>query len=425
MFKGQRVVITGAGVLAANGNDKEAFWSSLLAGRSGVGPITLFDCSGLPCRIAGEVKDFDPSSLVPPDKRKSLKRMSRATQLAMAAVREAITDTGLSLADFQRYGTPSFFSGTSTTAMDLRARPARPWSAVMGVPHALGSAVAHNLGLRVRLTTVSTGCASGLDCVVAAANEIQAGRSEFALGLAADSSMELYTFECFKLSRKLSLRNDDPQHADRPFDRDRDGGVIAEGAGAVLVENLDHALSRKAPVYAEILGYGTSLDPPEGLEGSGLEHAMQAALEHACLPVTAIGAISAHAPGDEHMDTIEVQAIKRVFGGHAYRIPVHSIKGVTANPMGVGGMHQLIAGALSLRAQVLPPTANLEHTDPRCDLDHIPGEPRPMALQHLMINTHGFGRGNTCLILGAYPRQAARRSFNRASTTEEQPPPPR
>jgi 3-oxoacyl-[acyl-carrier-protein] synthase II len=198
------------------------------------------------------------------------------------------------------------------------------------------------------------------------------------------------------------LRNDAPAKACRPFDRDRDGGVAAEAAAILVIENLEHALARGAPVYAEIVSYGSSADSPASREGDGMGRAMRTAMTNAGCSPQEIDCISAHAPGDPHMDRIEVDLIKQVFGDHAYRIPVSSLKGNTGNPMAVGGALQVIGSALNLHHQIVPPTANLETPDPQCDLDHVPIRARQLHLGRAMVNTHGFGRGNSCLILDAW-----------------------
>ncbi len=396
-----RVVITGIGVFAANGNSREAFWTSLLEGRSGIGPVTLFDCSEFQCRIAGEVKDFDPHDYIDPTLRPK-RRMARASQLAIAAAHNAVKDAGMEIEDLKKRDMVPVIMGVSTAAMDIRGRPPRPWSAIAGIPHAVTSAIAFGLGFQARLATISNGCASGLDALWQAAREVREGKTDLALAGSADAALAPYVFKCFEASRKMSMRNDEPGRASRPFDRDRDGGVAAEGAGVLVIENLEHALARGATIYAEMISYGSSADSPSSREGEGLERAMRSALANAGCAPEDISCVNAHAPSDTHMDRIEVELIKQVLGAHAHRIPVTSIKGHTGNPMAVGGVLQAIESALSLYHQVVPPTANLETADPQCDLDHVPGAPRHLALERAMVNTHGFGRGNSCMLLDAF-----------------------
>ncbi len=395
--KHNRAVITGMGVLAANGTGIDAFWESLVAGRSGIGPITLFDASDLACRIAGEVKDFDPELYVDPALKP--RRMARATQLGVAASRLAVAHAGLDEQVWRAGQEVNVVMGVSTSAMDLFAVAPRIHTAVSSVPHAVTSAIAYTYGLTTRLQTISNGCASSLDAVAAAAELVRTGRADMVIAGGADAALTHYVLDGMLKCRRCSTRNDDPQHASRPFDRNRDYGVLGEGAGVVIVEHRAHAKARGATIYAEIGGYGTSGDLPHGAEGSGFALAMAAAVDNDGMYRTDIEHINAHGPSDISMDATESDMIKRVFGAHAYQIPVVSIKGVTGCPMGVGGVHQVIAGALTLHTGLIPPTANYEVPDPACDLDFVPGQGRKVQLRNVLINTHGFGRGNSSLIL--------------------------
>jgi 3-oxoacyl-[acyl-carrier-protein] synthase II len=386
------------GVTAPNGVGLEPFWQSLVQGKSAIGPVTLFDASDLPCRIAGEVRGFNPDEFIDPQTKLG-KRMSRSAQFAVASTTMALKDAGVTVEDIRRAGRIPVVMGVSTSAMDLIAEKPHPWTAVSAVPHAVASAVAFTLGFDARLITVSDGCASGLDALCQAASEIRSGRTDLALAGAADSAVCRYVFECFVKSRKLSQRNDEPERASRPFDRDRDGGIISEGSGVVVLESLERALSRGATPYAEVTGYASCGDLPTGEEATGLERSMRMALDNTPCSPDKVDYISAHGPGDEYMDRIETRFIKEVFGPRAYRIPVTSVKGVTGNPMGVGGMFQLVAAALTLRHGIVPPTANLENPDPECDLDYVPGRARMLRPKTVMINTHGFGRGNSTALL--------------------------
>ncbi len=393
----RRAVVTGLGVLAPNGKTKESFWTSLMEGKSGIGPVTLFDASGLRCRIAGEVKNFEPERHI--DSKFKPKRMARSSQFAVAASRMALTDAGLVPEDLLKLGDIPLVMGVSTTAMDLTQERPRPWTAVTSIPNAMGSAVAYTLGINAQLLTISTGCASGLDAVASAAEAINKGKAEIALAGAADAAVVRYVFECFSGARKLSQRNDEPEKANRPFDRDRDGGVISEGSAVMILENIEHAKARGAEAYCEISGYGTCADPINSEEGGGLKTAMQKALDNASLHKDRVDYINAHGPGDQNMDRCETRLIKEVFGEHAFHIPVSSIKGVTGNPMGVGCAHQLVAAALTIKNGIIPPTTNLENPDPECDLDYVPSVAREYAPATVLVNTHGFGRGNSSILL--------------------------
>lgn len=398
MIARNRVVVTGIGVLAANGIGKGAFWSSLAAGRSGVGPITLFDASDLPCRIAGEVRGFDPEEFIDPSL-KPKRRMGRFTQLGLAAAAMAVEDAGLDRQTLQRLPDLPVVMGISTSAQDLRARKPGIFTAVAGVPVAAASAIGYMFSTNPRLMTVSDGCASSLNAVNAASNMILAGQTDLAIAGGAEGSVERYVVEIMLKCRRCSTRNDEPEKASCPFDRRRDYGVVAEGAGIVVLENLDHALARGARIYGEITGYGCCGDPADGEEGSGLAKAMSMALINAGLREEHVDYVSAHGPSDIDMDRTETDAIKSVLGERAYHVPVSSVKGAIGCPMGAAGIIQLVAACITMENQAVPPTANYECPDPRCDLDYVPGTARPADVRTILVNTHGFGRGNGCLVL--------------------------
>lgn len=390
-----RVVISGMGVMAANGIGLDAFWNSLLEGRSGIGPITLFDASDLPCRIAGEVKHFDPQVYLDPALKP--RRMGRFTQLALVAAREAIADARLPEAMLT--GTPGVpvVMGISTSAMDVRGRPSTLYSALTGIPNAAGSAIVYAHKIQARLLTISDGCASSLDAVAVAAQTIRNGEADFALAGGADSTIDHYVFECLCKARKLATLNDAPEQACRPFDQDRTGGVVAEGAGILVLENYESAMARGVTPYAELVGYGSHADLPGTAEGSGIEQAIRAVLDNAAVRPEDIGWINAHGPGDPDMDRQEAQVIHKVFGRHA--VAVSSIKGATGNAMGVGGVQQVAASAMAIRNRLIAPTTNLERPDSDFKIDLVFGRARLASWRYTLVNTHGFGRGNSCLLL--------------------------
>ena len=392
------MVVTGLGVLAANGSGKDEFWRTLVAGESGIAPITLFDASDLPCRIAGEVKDFDPADYIDASLKPG-KRMGRFTQLGLAAARLAIEDAALEKAFLARVPDLPVILGVSTSAMDLIGRKPGLFTAVEGIPHAGASAIGYMYNPNPRLLTISDGCASSLDAVAAAANMIRTGVADIALTGGAEGGVERYILEVMLKCRRCSTRNDDPGAASRPFDRDRDYGVMAEGAGIVVLENLEHARARGATIYGEIAGYGACADPVKGQEGEGMADAMRFALANAGVHLDRVDYISAHGPSDIDMDRLETDVIKEVFGDRAYNIPVTSIKGATGCPMGAGGVFQLVATSLTMQHDLIPPTTNYEKPDPGCDLDYVPGQARHARIDNAIINTHGFGRGNGALLL--------------------------
>ena len=329
------------------------------------------------------------------------RRMGRFTQMALIAAKQAFADAQL---DDKLLKTPRIpiVMGVSTSAMDVRELPARAYSAITGIPHACTSTIAYTYHLDARLLTVSDGCASSLDAIALAAEIVRGGQADWAVAGGSDGAITRYVFECMSQARKLSTRNDDPRRASRPFDRLRDGGVISEGAGIVILENLEHALARGVRPYAEIAGYGSWADPCDGEEGGGMARAMQLALANAGRRAEDVDHISAHGPGDPHMDALESRMIKQVFGRRAHQIPVTSIKGATGNPMGAGGVLQTIAAALSLRHGLVPPTANYEEPDPECDLDIVSRQARRQAIRSVLVNTHGFGRGNSSMLLDRF-----------------------
>jgi 3-oxoacyl-(acyl-carrier-protein) synthase len=270
---------------------------------------------------------------------------------------------------------------------------------VAAIPHAAASTVGYALHPCPELVTLSDGCASGLDAINAAARRIMAGRYDIAFAGATDSSITPYTVESLIRCGACLPTDLPPERASRPFDRRRTSGIVAEGAGMLVLENADHAAARGARVYAAIAGFGSSADPRDEPEGYGMGTSMRMALANAGRLPSDIDYVNAHAPSDVHMDRAETTMIKRVFGRRAYEIPVGSIKGATGCPMGAAGVHQVIASALALHQQTVPPTTNFEQGDDACDLDYVPGAPRRARLRGAMINSHGFGRGNASMML--------------------------
>lgn len=405
-----KVVVTGVGVVAPNGIGKEAFWETLLAGKSAIAPITLFDASKHPCRIAGEVKNFDLKSLVEGVNGKQ-KRIARQTQLALAAATLALKDARVTEDMLPNGCVFPLILGIGCAPMDiieegmtrlLNHGPLRvpSYTVYSGQPHHAASHVAQYVPMLTQSITISSACAAGLDSIGMAADQIRSGRTSIALCGGTDAPISPMTFACLAQSGLLSLRNDCPEKASRPFDLDRDSGVISEGAGMVVLESLAHALARGATPYLEIKGHASCVDPDINQAGCGLEYTMCQALANSCMRPGNIDCISMHGPGHPVMDRVETELVKKVFGRHAYRIPAASIKGVTGNPLAAAGALQLIACALSMRDNVIPPTANLEKPDPDCDLDHVPLTARHSRINTALINSHGIGGGNCSMIVG-------------------------
>lgn len=408
MNKRNRVVITGMGVVAPNGIGLEAFWKSILAARSGIGPITLFDASNFKSRIAGEVKDFDPFEYIEADLKP--KRMARHTQFAYAATMMALKDGGLEFQDLPLGGPIPVVIGVSTSALDVIERvfhevngagPDRVSPAALGAskPQAAANVIADRIGMFAHASTVSSACPSGLDAIAIAAAMIRSGEAEVAIAGGADAPITPLAMASFIAAGLSSQRNSEPATASRPFDLSRDSGVISEGAGVLILENLEHAQARGARTYVEISGYGTQRDLDVEQPASGLEFSMGLALANAGQGPDEIDYISAYGPGHPSLDAIEVAIIKRVFGRRAYLLPVSSIKGVTGNALAAGGPFQVIACALGVRDQLLPPTANYEVADPACDLDCVPNHARKARLNSALVNVRGLGGSASTMVL--------------------------
>ena len=404
----QRVVITGLGTLAANGIGLEAFWESLVAGRSGVKRITLFDTSDLPVNIAGEISEFKPEDFIAAELKPH--RMGRHTQLAVAAMQMALQHARLTVESLREWEPVPMFLGVSTSAIDILERgtarmfkmgprKANPFDVGTSQPQAVASTIGAVLKLQLQAMTVSSACAAGLQAVTMAADHVASGRSSLAFAGGLDSPITPYAVASFGASRLIAPYEGDPAKASRPFDRDRIGGIMAEGAGIIVVENLDHALARGTRALAEIRGHATANDPRGGRAGSGFADTMRLAMANArCMP-SDIDYICAHGPSDQELDVAETEAIKRVLGDRAHRIPVSSIKGCTGNPLAAAGPLQVAAATMALQEGIAPPTANHEHPDPLCDLDYVPGRARRLALRRVLVNVHGMGGGNTSVVL--------------------------
>jgi len=408
MLTRNSVVISGVGILAANGSGKPAFWQSLLAGESGVDRISLCDTTDLSCTLAGEVKSFDLKTHV--GDRLKPRQHSRNTQLAAAAAMMAIEDAGLDSTHMKRFAPVHIFLGVSMGGFDFIEREIRRIVAkgnlsirpsVVGCIHiAAASTIASLLEVPTQVGTWSNSCVGGLDAIGHAASLIREGKSDIALAGATDAPIETSLVAGFCAARMLSTWQGEPRKASRPFDRDRCGGVLAEGSAVVVLERLDHALGRGAVPYAEVVGYGTASDP-ERQSGSGLAQSMRQAMANASWMPNDVDVICAHGPSDLGLDAEECRRIKETLGAHALRVPLFSIKGATGNPLSAGGAMQAVASALALRNQCVPPTANYEFPDPDCDLEILAGRSYPLHVRNLLINAHGSGRVNSTLLLKA------------------------
>ncbi|HSR32172.1 MAG TPA: beta-ketoacyl-ACP synthase II [Anaerolineae bacterium] len=410
----KRVVITGMGTLNPVGNDVPTFWDGLVAGRSGAGPITAYDASDEVVRIAAEVKGFDPVALFGS---KQVRRSDRFTQLCMAAADQAIADAGLVFDEDgdNRHvtviiGTGIGGVGTLLEGYDtMLARGSRRVSALMVpmmMPNAGAGEIAIRYGLHGLAMSLNSACATGTNALGEGAERIRRGAAEIVICGGGESVMHPLTAAALSNMGAVSCRNDDPLRASRPFDADRDGFVIGEGAGVMILEGLDHARARGAHIYAEVIGYGSSCDafhitaPDE--EGVGAARSMQAALDDAGLPADEIDYINAHGTSTPLNDPMETRAIRNVFGKHAYRVPISSTKSMVGHLMGAAGAVEAIACAKTLETGVVHPTINYETPDPECDLDYVPNEARETHPRTALSNSFGFGGHNSTLILARW-----------------------
>jgi 3-oxoacyl-[acyl-carrier-protein] synthase II len=411
MSETRRVVITGLGTVNPLGNDVATTWASVVAGKSGIGPITAFDPAGLQTRIAGEVKEFDPVAHLG---RREARRMERVTQLALVAAGEALEDASLIINDGNRdrigVVLGSGIGGLGTIVDNVNTLnekgPGRvsPFFVSMMLIDTAPGIIAIHFGCRGPNMAVVTACASSTNALGEAAHMVQRGAADVILTGGSEACLVPLTFAGFNVMGALSTRNQAPEAASRPFDRDRDGFVPGEGAAVLIFEELEHALARGARIYGEFLGYGASADayhvsaPAEN--GAGAVLAMRAALEDAGLEPDEIDYVNAHGTSTPLNDKSETAAIKTVFGEHAYRLPVSSTKSLHGHLMGAGGALEALIAVKAMTAGLLPATINYETADPECDLDYVPNEPRRAQINKFMSNSFGFGGHNATIVIG-------------------------
>ncbi|WP_395293126.1 beta-ketoacyl-[acyl-carrier-protein] synthase family protein [Kitasatospora hibisci] len=412
----RRVAVTGIGVVAPGGVGVPAFWRLLTSGRTATRGITLFDPTGFRSRIAAEC-DFDPAAHgLGPDE---VQRADRYVQFAMVAADEAIADAGLDLAaeDPWRVAVSLGTAVGGTTRLehdyalvsaggdrwDVDHRQAEPQLHRAFAPSTLASAVAERTGAHGPVQTVSTGCTSGLDAIGYAFQAVEEGRADICIAGASDSPISPITVACFDAIKATSERNDDPEHASRPFDAHRDGFVLGEGGAVLVLEELEHARRRGARIYGEIGGFATfgNAYHMTGLTQEGLEmsRAIDEALGHARVDRTDVDYVNAHGSGTKQNDRHETAAVKRSLGGHAYETPMSSIKSMVGHSLGAIGAIEVVACTLALAHGVVPPTANYETPDPECDLDYVPRTARELPLRHILSVGSGFGGFQSAVVL--------------------------
>lgn len=410
---GHRVVVTGIGAVTPLGLDVPSTWQAMLEGQSGAGPITRFDTEGYETRIACEVKDFDPGRYLD---RKQARRMDRYTHYAIAATGEALRDASLTITE-QNADDIGIIVGTGIGGIETLGQqfkvffdkgPTRvsPFLCTMMIGNMAAGHASIVYGMRGPNFGTVSACASGAHAVGEAFETIRRGATPVMLAGGAEAPVVPIGIGSFNSMGALSTRNDAPEKASRPFDAERDGFVIGEGAGILVLEDVDHARARGARIYAEIIGYGATGDayhvtaPPEG--GSGAAHAMSHALAEARVSPADIDYINAHGTSTPPNDRAETSAIKTVFGERSHAIPVSSTKSMTGHLLGAAGAVEAIVCLLTIRDGVVPPTINLENPDPECDLDYVPHVARNHAVRTALSNSLGFGGHNATLIVRAW-----------------------
>jgi len=410
----RRVVITGLGAVTPIGNSPAEFWQSLLAGRSGIGPITHFDASRHECRIAGEVKGFDPLDYL---ERKDAKRTDRFVHLALAATQQALEDAQFRITDLNAeqvgvilgtgIGGIRVLEEQQTIYLHKGPDRCSPFMVPMMIANMAAGHVAIHFGAKGPNSCTVTACASGSNAIGDAFRLIQRGEVQVAITGGTEAAVTPLSMAGFSAMKALSTRNDAPEQACRPFDRDRDGFVMGEGAGILLLEELEHARARGAKIYAEIVGYGLTCDahhmtnPAPG--GEGAARAMRLALKDAGIQPQQVQHINAHATSTPVGDIAEVQAIQSVFGEHAHRLAISATKSMTGHLLGGAGGIATVATALAIHHGWVPPTLNLDNPDPECaGLDFVPHKGRPMAIESALVNAFGFGGHNVTLALRRY-----------------------
>lgn len=409
----KRVVVTGIGTINPIGRNVSEFWENVLNGKSGIDIIQAFDTEGLRVRIAGEVRDFDPLDYF---ERKQAKRMDRVCQLGMVAAEEAVKSSHLEDHDLDpgRIGvvTGSGIGGISTLEaqherlLKKRARYVSPLFVPMMIPDMIPGRISMRWNFTGPNYSVTSACATASHAIGVAYNHIITGDSDVVVTGGAEASVSPLALAGFTNMQALSKRNDEPQKASRPFDKERDGFVMSEGAGIVILEELEHAKERNAPIFGEITGYGFSADAHHITaphpDGAGAAQAMNLAIENSSLKLEDIGYINAHGTSTPANDPIETKAIKKVFGDRAKDIPISSTKSMTGHILGATGGVEFIALCKSLQEQIIPPTINYENPDPECDLDYTPNEARELKFHAGISNNFGFGGHNATVAVKRY-----------------------
>lgn len=406
----RRIVITGLGVISSIGNNLESFWSNLVQGFSGIGRIDRFDTSDYPTQIAAQVKDFQAEDYI---LRKDARRMDSFVQYACAAARLAVSDANLSVDPNEAHrvgvwiasgiGGVETFEKQHAALLKKGISGVSPFFIPMFIPNMASGQVSIMLGAKGPNACTVTACASGTNSVGEAFQVIQNGKADVMITGGTEASITPMSIAGFCAMKAMSTNNEEPQKACRPFDLNRQGFVMGEGAGILILEEMQHALNRGARIYAEVIGYGSSADachmvqPDE--EGQGAALALQMALDEAGINPNEVDYINAHGTGTKLNDLAETRAIKKIFGEHSYDMLISSIKPYTGHMLGAAGAVELIASVLILNNNLVPPTLNLETPDPLCDLDYVPGQARKKELRAALSDSLGFGGHNAAIII--------------------------
>ena len=412
-FEHKRVVVTGIGAITPIGNTPDEYWEGLLSGRNGIGPITLFDASQHKSRIAGEVKGYDPHDYLDV---KEAKRMDRFAQFAVSASLQAVRDARFVINELNAeqvgviigsgVGGIKVLEDQQTIYLNRGPDRCSPFMVPMMIANMAAGLTAIHTGAKGPNSCPVTACAAGSNGVGDAFRLVQRGYAQAMICGGAEAAITPLSMAGFAAARTLSRRNDEPARASRPFDRDRDGFVLGEGAGILLLEELGHAKSRGARIYAEIVGYGMTCDayhmttPTPG--GEGAARAMQLALKDAGLTPNQVSYINAHGTSTCANDSTETAAIKKALGEHAYKVAISSTKSMTGHLLGGSGGIEAVATVLTIANNQIPPTINLEDPDPECDLDYVPHQSRAQTVEVALSNSFGFGGHNATLAFKKY-----------------------
>ncbi|MBG1239959.1 beta-ketoacyl-ACP synthase II [Nostoc sp. NZL] len=409
----KRVVVTGVGAITPIGNTATEYWDGLLSGRNGIDYITFFDASRHDCRIAGEVKNFDPHDYL---ERKEAKRMDRFAQFGVAAAKQAISNAELVINDLNAeqvgvmigsgVGGIKVLEDQQTIYLNRGPDRCSPFMIPMMIANMAAGLTAIHTGAKGPNSCPVTACAAGSNAVGDAFRLIQGGYAQAMICGGTEAAVTPLSMAGFAACKALSFRNDDPAHACRPFDRDRDGFVLGEGSGILILEELQHALNRGAHIYAEMIGYGMTCDayhitsPVPG--GFGAARAIELALKDASITPEQISYINAHGTSTPANDSTETSAIKKALGEHAYKVAISSTKSMTGHLLGGSGGIEAVATVLAIANDQIPPTINLENPDPECDLDYVPNSSRAQKVEVAISNSFGFGGHNVTLAFKKY-----------------------